>query len=382
MSLMFRIVKALAVAVLLTGCAGLQPLPVAKEVTCGAVTDLAELARCIGAPDQAPRESGVRSTLRVAYGDLTRRLMNQSASHACNRRPWPGFRWVEHEVAGAAPLRAFIHEGTADQPVIMVVHGIFDSNSNRYVRYLASALAAQGFGVVVPDMRWHGCLYSAEWISTVGIDEATDLVLWSRWLKHLHPRPVGLLGVSLGGLDVINAMARVEAVEVFDAGAVAISPPANMPVVVERLDQSPLPRDPEGRWLVLHYFRTTLLTRIRRASIPIDRKKPFASLLEWVAENHPPPFPGSATALMVEVEPVRLLPLVRRPLLIVAAKNDPVMTDTSSTALREAAATLTHVAVIETSEGGHAGHLGRDPQWVTDMLFKFFTHAPFIAVRP
>lgn len=365
-------------SVLASGCAGLRPLPRPQHVTCGETVDIAALARCIGAPDPAPRESGFRSTLRIANGDLTRRFLNQSLTKACNRRPWPGFVWFAQDVPGAAPLRAFIHEGREGKPVVIVVHGIFDSNSNRYVRYAASALAEQGFGVVVPDMRWHGCLYQHDLLATAGLDEAADLVAWGKWLQQSRQRPVGLLGFSLGALDTIHAMARPEAVDVFSAGAVAISPPGDMSSVVKRLDRAPYLLDDGGNWMHVTYFRTMLKRRARTAGIALEESELFGTFLDHIVRQHAQPFPKTRAELIEKIEPRPILPRVKRPLLIIAATNDPVMMEISAGVLRDGSAGLPSVAVIVTPEGGHTGHLGRDASWVAEMLAKFFTYAPGI----
>jgi predicted alpha/beta-fold hydrolase len=352
------------------GCAGLPPLRRATA-SCSATTTDA-LWKCVGEPDPRPRESAFTSTARLANGDLIRRLLlNQVPSLACNTTPWSGFKWIDVQ-AGAVPLKGFLHEGDPAKAVVIVVHGIFDSNTNRYVRYTASALAEDGFTVVVPDMRWHGCQLARPALATAGIDETADLSAWAAALRRLYPRPVGLLGFSLGALDVINAAARTSD---FAGGVVAISPPASLSRVIGRLDAPPGFRELGVNKFFLIYFRTVLRVRNRRLGIPFWARAPFHTYLDHVARTHSSPFASTAEELMDDVDPAARLRDVRHPLLILAAKNDPVMTTISSDALVAAANGNPLVHIVVSDEGGHTGIIGRDSQWFSDAIAVFFENA-------
>ncbi len=360
----------------LAGCSGLRPLP-PPSLPCDAHGNVGSLWQCVTRPDETPRESGLSSTLRVAYGDMIRRrLLNQTPSLACNRKPWKGFAHRSLAAGTAAPLEAFVHEGDATLPVIFVVHGLYDSNSNRYVRYTASALADRGFGVVVPDMRWHGCLMS--YPSTLGIGESADLLAWAAAIRDgtlarsLGGRPIGMIGFSLGGLDVIDTLSRAEAVTLFDAGAIAVSPPADVARVLERLDRL---RTPIG-----YYFRGTIRVRNRRLGIPFWTRQPFQAYVDKIIEKKLTPFHSTAE-LIDAAEPKKRLAAVRRPLLVVIARNDPVLGRVAADAL-VSTALLPYVHIIATDEGGHIGVIGRDPQWFVNAMTAFFESAPQIPVRP
>jgi predicted alpha/beta-fold hydrolase len=362
---------------LLVGCAGLRPFPTPSACpTAGGDVDV--LWSCIGTPDLAPKEGGLASTLRIANGDLTRRvLLNQTPSLSCNTKPWSGFEHVSQPVSGADRLEAFVHAGDAAQPVVFVVHGLYDSNSNRYVRYVASALAAHGFGVVVPDMRWHGCLIGLT--NTLGILESGDLMAWAKAIRDgqipsLARRPIGMIGFSLGALDVIDTVSLPEAVSRFDAGAIAVSPPAAVDEVRKRLDRLRTP--------MALYFRLTLRMRNRRLGIPFWSQQPFQAYLEKVAASHVTPF-HTMDDLIAAAEPATRLANVRRPLLILAAKNDPVLGQNATDAIEDAAdASLKYVHVIKTDEGGHIGIIGRNPQWFVNAITNFFANAQHVPPRP
>ena len=364
-----------ALLLLLVGCAGLRPFP--PPSACPAPGgNVDALWSCIGDPNPAPKEGGLASTLRIANGDLTRRvILNQTPSLACNTKPWNGFEHVSLAVEGADRLEAFVHAGDGTRPVVFVVHGLYDSNSNRYVRYVASALAANGFGVVVPDMRWHGCLIGLT--NTLGVLESADLLAWAKAIRNgqiasLAKRPIGMIGFSLGALDVIDTASLPDAVSRFEAGAIAVSPPADVANVRERLDRLRTP--------MALYFRLTLRMRNRRLGIPFWSRRPFQAYLEKVAATTP--FP-TMDQLIAAAEPTKRLAGVRRPLLILAAKNDPVLGQNAADAIAHAAdPSLTYVHVIETNEGGHIGIIGRDPQWFVNAITNFLANAPHVPPRP
>ncbi len=305
---------------------------------------------------------------------IRRRLLNQTPSLACNRKPWQGF--AHKSLAGTPPLEAFVHEGDATLPVILVIHGLYDSNSNRYIRYTASALADRGFGVVVPDMRWHGCLMS--YPSTLGNSESADLLAWAAAIRDgtlthsLGSRPIGMIGFSLGGLDVIDTLSNADAATLFDAGAIAVSPPADVARVLERLDRL---RTPIG-----YYFRGTIRVRNRRLGIPFWTRQPFQAYVDKIIEKKLTPF-HSAAELIDAAEPSTRFAAVRRPLLIIASRNDPVLGRVASDALVKPPP-MPYVHVMATDEGGHIGIIGRDPQWFMNAMTAFFDNAPHIPVRP
>jgi len=364
-----------ALLLLLVGCAGLRPFPTpsAGPAPSG---NLDALWSAIGTPNPAPKEGGLASTLRTANGDLTRRvILNQTPSLSCNTKPWSGFEHVSLAVSGADRLEAFVHAGDATMPVIFVVHGLYDSNSNRYVRYVASALAAHGFGVVVPDMRWHGCLIGLT--NTLGILESADLMAWAQAIRDgqiasMTGRPIGMIGFSLGALDVVDTASLPDAVSRFDAGSIAVSPPAAVKEVRARLDRLRTP--------MALYFRLTLRMRNRRLGIPFWSRNPFQAYLETVAVSSS--FP-TMDKLIAAAEPTDRLANVRRPLLIMAAKNDPVLGQGAADAIANAAdVSLKYVHVVKTDEGGHIGIIGRDPQWFVNAITNFFANAQHVLPRP
>lgn len=360
-------VFAAAVSIAATACT-LRPLPDPKQ-GCESATTLGAVWSCIDAIPRTTRiESGFRSTMRVST-DLRIRMRNQSQRRACFANPPKGFERVTVDNA-EAPLDAFYRAPDPGRPTIIVVHGIFDSRANRFMRVATQRLAASGYGVLAPDMRWHGCLYKDDLPATLGILEAADLQRWSSWLRTTRgATDVGLLGFSLGALDVIHAVSTEGAAEAFRAGAIAVSPPAQLEQVLRRLDTVPA-FSQEGRNVVIRKaMRRFLATRLRHAKIPWTDGALFSAYLGDLAKRN---LVGSTTQEILErAEPLVRVQDIRVPTLVLVAKNDPLFGELVSNAWagsepRE----LVHV--IETRTGGHIGQMGEQPQWFSSVTTSFF----------
>jgi predicted alpha/beta-fold hydrolase len=232
-------------------------------------------------------------------------------------------------------------------------------------------------------MRWHGCLLSRDWLPTLGIEEALDLLEWGQWLTRSHPgHPVGLLGFSLGGLDVIHALSRVEARDVLQAGGIAISPPASLRGTLDTLDGA------ASFWtlgldaVLRKFFQQALGTRMRALGIGRNRAGRFAQFLDWLVTrlNRGPDF--TTLRLLELADPSSRLPVCQRPLLLLASRNDPIYREPTAARLVEKAKGNALVRVIETSGGGHIGQPGIYPQWMAEVLNQFFRLAPGVPGPP
>jgi predicted alpha/beta-fold hydrolase len=357
-----------AVALFAATACTLRPLPDPKQ-GCESATTLGAVWSCIDAIPRTPRiESGFRSTMRVST-DVRVRMRNQSQRRACFTNPPKGFERVTVD-STEAPLDAFYRAPDTGKPTIIVVHGIFDSRANRFMRIAMRRLAASGYGVLAPDMRWHGCLYRDDLPATLGILEAADLQRWSSWLRTTHgAAAVGLLGFSLGALDVIHAVSADGAAEAFRAGAIAVSPPAHLEQVLRRLDTVPT-FSQDGRNLVIRKaMRRFLATRLRQAKISWTDGALFSAYLDNLAGRN---LVGTTTQEILErAEPLVRVQDIRVPTLVLVAKNDPLFGELVSNAWagsepRE----LVHV--IETRTGGHIGQMGEQPQWFSSVTTSFF----------
>jgi predicted alpha/beta-fold hydrolase len=375
----------LLVLVLLgTGCT-LHPLPTPVVAACPA-PDVAHLWNCISdIPRPATMESGFRSTVRAA--SIVRKSKDQDAGSACDGDTPPGFTRKDIAVDSEhPPLHALFFAPPAEsRPIVIVVHGLFDSKLSRYVWITADLLRREGFGVLAPDMRWHGCLLARAWLPTLGIREGGDLVAWAAWLRREHPgHPIGLVGFSIGGLAVLHALGEPEAADVFDAGVIAVSPAAALPRTAAALDSKAFFLDAGFtsvlRWSFRHYLRL----RLKPLSVP-ERGGVFASFLQWLAGQNP--LGSGVTGLTVEeflklADPAPMVAASRRPVLILTTDNDPILSMAGSTELSLAARQNGYARVIETPFGGHIGQAGLYPEWMSALLATFFRLAPAVPPAP
>jgi predicted alpha/beta-fold hydrolase len=385
---LLRAFLTLLAATLLAGCAGLRPLPTPHLSACPAGGSLGAFWSCLDRTDgethagitgPQPRESAFHSTSRVTNGDLGRKRRDQHPEKACGGVIPPGFAAWEAEppAPGRAPLRAYAHPPQPGRATVIVVHGLYDSKHARYVRVTAELLARAGFGVVVPDMRFHGCNFRG-WLPTMGVEEGRDLVAWASLVRARYPgSPLGLLGFSLGALDVLHALARdaqdtgTSGALAFPAGGIAVSPPANLPLTLARLDDPPSLADDGFQRFIGQFFQSALRTRMRDLGLP-RAARPFDAFLAWLARQPPLP-PGSTPAtVLAAADPVPLLSQVQSPLLLVASRRDPIFFEGALLELRRASAGRPQIHLIETIDGGHIGQIGRYPEWSAELFTRFF----------
>lgn len=83
----------------------------------------------------------------------------------------------------------------------VVAHGFTGSSRNAHVLRICEGLAAQGIGVLAPDLRGHG---RSGGRGTAGADEIHDVAACVRWLRAAGYRQVAVLGWSMGGSAVLR----------------------------------------------------------------------------------------------------------------------------------------------------------------------------------
>ena len=125
------------------------------------------------------------------------------------------------------------------RPLIVVVHGIFDSGAQEYVQRTAAVLYGRGYSVLLPDMRDHGDTLRAspQLATTLGTLEGPDLLALVGSVRRACGARVGragLLGISAGGLDAIRAF-TLDDTGSLDAGVIALSPLLDIPLAIEDL---------------------------------------------------------------------------------------------------------------------------------------------------
>lgn len=265
---------------------------------------------------------------------------------------------------------------------MIVVHGIFDSKYTKYVQITADLLHRQGFGVLAPDMRWHGCLLEKGWLPTLGIKEGEDLVEWARFLRNdldegqYRDSPVGLIGFSLGGLSVLHALKGEEGGEAFQAGGVAVCPASGLPFTMDGLDAPAFPSDRGLTGLFRGAFRHYLKLRLRTLAVKPEKRRLFAGFLDWLVTQ--PPFGSAWTTekLLEKADPAPIAAKTRRPALVLTTSNDPIISIVGSSELERAATQNAYLHVVRTPQGGHIGQIGLWPQWFGATLSTFFRYSP------
>ena len=366
----------LLASIFLAGCT-LHRLPDPKTPDCAPASAPA-LWECIDAiPRQDRPESGFTSTLRVS--DVSRKGKDQTFPSACEGPTPAGFALERLEMPpGRAPLVAFVAPPAGDsKPIVLVVHGMFDSKNTRYVQVTGELLRRQGFGVVMPDMRFHGCLLSRQWLPTLGIEEGADLAAWAKRIASDYPgHPIGLVGFSLGGLSVLHAMDQRDAAEVFAAGTVAVCPAADLPRLVRYLDATVFFADSGFTSSMRKGFRDYL--RKRSKALGIESDGTFQDALGRMAASSPALGPEPADFLR-RADPSNAVAASPRPLLILVTTNDPIIPSSSIGALERAGKDNPRVHVIETPFGGHIGQPGASPEWYAAVLSAFFRYSAGVA---
>jgi len=132
--------------------------------------------------------------------------------------------------------------GSAGRGTALIIHGVWDSKA-RYLG-LAERLAAEGFDVVLPDLRSHG--RSTGQYVTYGALERQDV---KKLMDGLLPdgrvrRPLYVFGVSMGGAIAV----RYAAMEPRCRGVFAVAPYKDARAVVRRLVPLMSPQKYEAIW--------------------------------------------------------------------------------------------------------------------------------------
>jgi dipeptidyl aminopeptidase/acylaminoacyl peptidase len=92
-------------------------------------------------------------------------------------------------------------ESPAEQPVVIVVHGLRSCRRDATALIPAGMLAHSGFNVLLIDLRNHGDSTVQDGRTSVGIREYRDVLGAWDWLqaaKEFNPAAIGILGESLG----------------------------------------------------------------------------------------------------------------------------------------------------------------------------------------
>jgi predicted alpha/beta-fold hydrolase len=347
------------------------PLPQTIETA----DDLWRLLKITAPPSS--RMSGFKSTMAVVRRDNQRKLLDQYGDTAGRGAVPAGFESLVVDCGNAAPLRSYVRRPSRDgAPIVLMLHGMYDSKQSRYMHVTASSLASSGLGVAIPDLRWHGEHFNDACKPTFGIREAADSIAWGHALRDRFPgSPLLLFGFSLGALYVINTMSRDR--ERLFAGGIAVSPPAALAEVIPHLDQPPDFLRHPFLASIRQFFHEALTIRMKSVGMRPDMRRLFSQFVAWLDEETKALRPDGRS-LIETAEPSTQLERILAPLLIIGAQDDTVFPPVALQSLARAATSQPLVHVEETPHGGHIGIGAAYPEWFAPLCARFAWLAPML----
>ena len=363
-------------ALALLGVRALPSVPTAVPPLAQIIATPDDLWRLLAATDPPPSEmSGFKTTMTVVRRDNRRKLLDQYGDTAGRGAVPDGLKTLDIDCDNAAPLRSYTRPPVRPgAPVVLMLHGMYDSKQTRYMHVTASSLASSGLGVVIADLRWHGELFSEAFKPTFGILEASDAIAWAHALHGRFPAsPIVLFGFSLGALYVINTMSR-DRHRLF-AGGIAASPPAALAEVIPHLDQAPdFLRHPFLAF-IRQFFHEALTIRMKSAGLQPEKQRLFSQFVAWLDDETRQLRPDRRS-LVETVEPSTQLDRIAAPLLIIGASDDTVFPPVALRSLARAAESQPLAHVAETPHGGHIGVGAAYPEWFAPLCARFAWLAP------
>jgi predicted alpha/beta-fold hydrolase len=253
---------------------------------------------------------------------------------------------------------------TPASPVVVVCHGLEGSSKAGYVRGLLRDLRAHGVGAVAINFR--GCSGEPNRLPRFYHSGDTgDLAYVVDRLRAQKPgRALGLAGFSLGGNVVAKYLGeRGDTVPPEVRAAAVVSVPFDLAMCARNLD---------GADFMARVYRERFLRRLRakvahkarmHATMPLDKARAARTFRAW-DHDVTAPLHGftSAEDYWTRSSAGPLLPLVKRPLLILAAEDDPFVPPEALP--REAAAQNPLLQLEISREGGHVAFV-HGPPWST-----------------
>lgn len=279
------------------------------------------------------------------------------------RLPEPRRLLVETPDGSGDRLSVLVHE--SDGPLVLLVHGLGGTVDSDYVVATAHGLLAAGFGVARVDLRGAGA--SAE--HSVGMYHGGRTEDLAAVVAALD-RPTAVMGFSLGGNATIKLLGEHTPGVV---AGVAVSTPLDLAVGAEHLHHR-----------TAGLYERFLLRRLRAEALrpgarytPQERARIMAArtIVEFdnavTAPRHGWRDAGEYYAVNSSI---RYLPSVRVPLLVIHAKDDPMVP--LGPYLSVDWGSLPTTRLILTEHGGHVGFHGpgRHP-WYVGVAAQFLSRS-------
>jgi predicted alpha/beta-fold hydrolase len=254
--------------------------------------------------------------------------------------------------------------GAAGAPTLVVLHGLESSSRASYVRGLVALARTRGISSLAVNFR--GCSGELNRLPRFYHSGETGDLGWvvERLVREAPGRPIVLAGFSLGGNVLVKWLGeRGEDLPPEVRAGAAISPPFDLATCARALDGP-------GFWN--RVYRDRFLRQLRDKVLRKARVMPGVFDLPAVrAARTFAAFDGVVTARLhgfasaedywARSSCARFLGGVRRPLLAIAAEDDPIapVDATSIAAARDNPAVTLEV----TPAGGHVGFVAGSPFW-------------------
>jgi predicted alpha/beta-fold hydrolase len=324
--------------------------------------------------------------LGMGCRDLVTREADQNPDTA-GRTPtyarYEAFQEVSIPGADGVTLHGRHSTGAPGSPVILLVHGLYDSHTSRYVVEYAEVLRRWGFHVVAIDLRDHGRLRGRPPPPSLGLHEGRDLYAAACALSDAEGVSVGMLGISYGGQCVARAAHEATLAgrpEVLRGGVLTLNAPLDVHEAVLALDDdSRLPR-PQG-WrqrVIVRELRRVFARHLRMRILeqgPFDH--PVENYVGYVRDVMLPAYyeePPEVAAFLDAARSTQpsVLGALAVPLAVLHSRDDMLVPVKHLHAAAAAAEGNPLVATFELPAGGHVGYGVLDPAGTMGLLAAFF----------
>ncbi len=296
---------------------------------------------------------------------------------------YPAFEEVSVPGADGVVLQGRHSVGAPGAPVVIVVHGLYDSHTSLYVAEYAELLRRWGFHVFALDMRDHGRLRGRSLPPSMGLHEGRDLFAAARALSDAEGVSVGILGLSYGGQCAVRAAyeaTRAGRPDVLRGGVLGISAPLDVQEAVLALDDAshlPQPRGALQRVLV-GQLRAAFDRHLR---LRIDEHPPIghrvdgyeAYIREFVLPRYPaePQLVGAFLGLARSTQ-ASVLGAIAVPVALLHAQDDFLVPIRHLRAAAKLAAGNPWIVTRELPRGGHMGLSVMDGPGTLGLLAAWF----------
>jgi predicted alpha/beta-fold hydrolase len=267
-------------------------------------------------------------------------------------------------------------EGPADQPLVVLFHGLEGSSDSHYARHVMAAVRQRGWRGVVPHFR--GCSGEPNRLARAyHSGDSAEIGMVLRRLASEAGGPLYALGFSLGGNALLRWLGEEGAScrRVIQAAA-AVSAPLDLPLAGATLDRG-FSRIYAARFL--RTLRRKALDKVDRHALSCDREALDAvTTLRAFDDLYTAPLHGYRDAedywRRAASKPV--LRHIQVPTLLINARNDPFM---PGRGLPGPDAVSAKVRPEFPAAGGHVGFVtGPFPggyAWLPERVLGFFAAA-------